>query len=249
MAGCNSICKQSYFKKVTNAAIDSVKGSTLFPSLAIAQGALESDWGRSGLASKYNNFFGIKKDGADRWTGRIINLPTKEEKDGRVVVVHADFRWYEEPFQSFYDRRRFLEKNPRYRKNGVFSASTPEEQAWALQRAGYATDSKYAEKLISTIKANNLKKYDGFSLNPANSFTPENPFTTVPDITNIPFRNTTQTTAGPLNTSTLFDTSILNRNTPQPHTFTDTITNNIKPIAIGLAVLTGLFITIKKLKK
>jgi flagellum-specific peptidoglycan hydrolase FlgJ len=131
---------------------------TLFVSLAIAQAALESGNGRSQLAAKYNNHFGIKANSA--WKGKVVSLRTNEVYDGKQVTVVDGFRAYDTIEDSFADRNRFLARNNRYTSAGVFSAPTPQEQARALQHAGYATDPDYANKLIGIMKANGLERFD-----------------------------------------------------------------------------------------
>jgi flagellum-specific peptidoglycan hydrolase FlgJ len=155
--------RQDYIRKFTRAAIDSTKGTKLFPSLVMAQAILESSnkygvAGASVLASQFNNHFGIKAD--SRWKGKKVNLSTREVYDGKDVIIGDYFRVYENAEQSFKDRNTFLSQNPRYRNAGVFNAPTPEAQAQALQRAGYATDPNYAQLLTLIIKSYDLKKLD-----------------------------------------------------------------------------------------
>ncbi|PLX10630.1 MAG: hypothetical protein C0594_04735, partial [Marinilabiliales bacterium] len=134
-----------YIKRFTNAVIKAAKGTGLFPSLFMAQAILESGNGQSSLASKYNNHFGIKA--SPGWKGKVIDMNTREVFDGKDVYIKDGFRWYNNPEDSFKDRVKFLKENQRYTRHGVFSAKTPEEQADALQRAGYATDPNYASTL------------------------------------------------------------------------------------------------------
>lgn len=133
-------------------------GSGLFPSVLLAQAALESGYGKSELAHKFNNLFGIKA--TPSWTGDRVTMKTREVIDGETVFVDADFRAYPSPADSLKDRNSFLKRNIRYTNAGVFKARTPEEQATALQRAGYATDPGYAAALIRIIRQNNLTRFD-----------------------------------------------------------------------------------------
>lgn len=155
--------RQEYIQKFKKAAIDSIKGTGLFPSVLMAQAILESSNaqgqpGLSLLSRKYNNHFGVKADKS--WKGKKVNLQTGEVYNGVNVVVGDYFRVYDNPAQSFKDRNEFLVKNPRYTKAGVFKATTPERQADALQKAGYATDPQYAAKLKSLIRTLHLKTLD-----------------------------------------------------------------------------------------
>lgn len=130
----------------------------LFPSITIAQAIHESGWGKSSLAAKYNNLFGVKASSS--WTGKVVELPTQEEVDGGIITITAKWRVYDSWNDSVLDRIKFLLENSTYRNNGVFEAKNYIEQAEALQRAGYATDSSYATKLIQTIQTYSLYVYD-----------------------------------------------------------------------------------------
>lgn len=155
--------REEYIAKFKEVVIDSVKGTGLFPSVMMAQAILESankygQPGASELASEYNNHFGIKAD--SKWKGKKVNLKTREVYDGKSVMEGHFFRVYENPALSFKDRNQFLIANPRYRKAGVFTASTPEGQAEALHKAGYATDPAYAQLIKFLIKKYKLKELD-----------------------------------------------------------------------------------------
>jgi len=139
-------------------------GTGIFPEVIIAQAIIESSTkgsdgffypGTSILASRGNNYFGIKA--GKSWKGDKITLPTNEYVNGKKITVNADFRKYDTPGDSFKDYIKFLKDNPRYRKAGVFKAKTPQEQTKALQTAGYATDPKYSDKLNVII--NNVKSF------------------------------------------------------------------------------------------
>jgi len=140
-------------------------GTGLFASLFMAQAILESSDkngvpGASSLAVKHNNFFGIKAQKNDGWTGKVVMKKTREVIKGKDVMVDAPFRVYDNAEQSFIDRVAFLKRNKNYAKAGVFTASTPGKQAEALETAGYATDPNYAEMLIAMISKYNLTTLD-----------------------------------------------------------------------------------------
>lgn len=148
--------KLSFIRTFSPMVIQASQDSGLFPSVMMAQAALESGWGESRLAKLYNNFFGIKADKA--WKGEQVILSTQEYISGELVTVQDGFRVYPTPLDSFLDRARFLRRNPRY--VNVFLSGSPQQQAQRLQAAGYATDPNYAAKLISTIVANDLMALD-----------------------------------------------------------------------------------------
>ena len=146
---------KQFYKKYAYSAIVACKGTGLFPSVMLAQAALESGYNTSVLSSKYNNFFGIK---ANNYTGRTVNLSTGEVINGKKETINSNFRVYKSATESFTDRNKFLKTNARYKS--VFTAKTPEEQCNELQKAGYATAQNYANTLIKIINENNLKTID-----------------------------------------------------------------------------------------
>jgi flagellum-specific peptidoglycan hydrolase FlgJ len=150
--------RTQYIEHIKDVAIKLTSGTGLFASLMIAQACLESANGVSFLARVHNNHFGIKSNPA--WKGGIVSLPTTEVVKGKVIKTDAVFRSYPSLEEGFKDRNHFLQVNTIYRANGVFSAATPEDQAKALVRAGYATDPAYAVKLSQLIMQFNLKQYD-----------------------------------------------------------------------------------------
>ena len=151
----NASQKLAFIHKVwTNIAGLDLQG--LYPSVLIAQAALESGWGQSELATKYNNPFGVKKGSS--WTGRTVNLPTREVVNGVSQTVRADFRVYPSWMASIADRNKLLLTLKRYAN--VRSAATPQAQVEALKAAGYATGENYVSSLMNTINANGLTRYD-----------------------------------------------------------------------------------------
>lgn len=154
----NEMTPTEFLSTYAPVAVLATAGTPLFPSITLAQAILESGWGKSSLTTKHNNFFGIKAAGG--WQGKTVNMSTGEVFNGSKVTIKSDFRAYDSPLESFKDRVKFLTENTRYKANGVFDAQTPEEQAYALKRAGYATATNYAETLIGLINQYNLKQYD-----------------------------------------------------------------------------------------
>jgi len=146
----------AFISKYSPVALAATKGTNIFPSVQMAQAILESGWGTSRM-TQYNNIFNIKTHG---WKGESYCFTTDEFIDGVQDWGNHCFRVYNSTVDSFKDHIKFLKENPRYTKNGVFSANTPEAQAWALQKAGFATHPQYAELLIEVINKYDLKKLD-----------------------------------------------------------------------------------------
>lgn len=125
-------------------------------SVTIAQAALESAWGESGLTKNGNALFGIKA--GKSWTGKRYTTRTTEVQNGNTISTTADFRAYDSWADSIIDHDDFLRRNSRYAK--VLECDNGYDAADALQAAGYATDPYYAHKLQSIISQYGLSKYD-----------------------------------------------------------------------------------------
>lgn len=158
--------QQDFINAILPGALENYKKYKIFPSLCMAQAILESGWGKSGLATRANNLFGIK---AYNWNGAYVEMATTEYRFGVPYKTTAKFRKYNNFSESVVDHGKFLSENKRYANAGLFSARNYSEQAYALRKAGYATDPNYPSQLIDVIRSYNLDKYD----NP--NFSLENP--------------------------------------------------------------------------
>lgn len=140
----------SYISKFKEIAMGNMKNYGIPASIILAQGILESGAGRGDLAITANNHFGIKCHVG--WTGESV----KHDDDADQEC----FRKYDNPSESFKDHALFLTGRSRYSK--LFEFSKGDYKAWAkgLRAAGYATDPKYPDKLISYIERYNLHEYD-----------------------------------------------------------------------------------------
>ena len=118
----------------------------------ISQAALETGWGKKEIrhadGSTSFNLFGIKA-GAN-WKGPVAEVTTTEYVNGRAMKVTAKFRAYASYAESFADYARLMKTSPRYEKV-LAQSSTATGFAQGLQRAGYATDPAYADKLAKVI--------------------------------------------------------------------------------------------------
>lgn len=145
--------------------------SGLPASLLLAQMIQESGFKLSELASKYNNPFGIKADKS--WKGKSVAMTTTEEVNGVKVPTVAYFRVYDSLEQAFAGRTEFFQQNPRYSE--LLKTNNPYDGAKLLQKAGYATDSNYANSLISLINKYNLTQYDTGGPVSSPASTPDSP--------------------------------------------------------------------------
>ncbi|MGR0137185.1 MULTISPECIES: flagellar assembly peptidoglycan hydrolase FlgJ [Pseudomonas] len=132
------------------------------PKYLVAQAALETGWGKSVMraedGSSSHNLFGIKA--GKSWQGGQARAITSEFRDGAMVKETAQFRSYDSYQDSFHDLVTLLQSNDRY-KDVVKSADNPERFVRELQKAGYATDPNYANK-ISQI-AHSMNSYQNYA--------------------------------------------------------------------------------------
>ena len=139
--------------------LDHMKKYHIPASITIAQAGLESNWGRSRLANKYNNLFGIKANSDDE----KVQMYTTENIRGKNVQVKQYFTVYNSWADSINAHTLLIVNGTvdnHARFHGVQTAKTYQQAAYELQRNGYATDPDYASKLIYAIKKFNLAQYD-----------------------------------------------------------------------------------------
>jgi len=141
---------ENYINLYKDIAVSEMKRTGIPASITIAQGMIESDYGRSTLAREANNHFGIKCH--NDWTG-----PTMHKNDDRR---NECFRKYKKAEESFYDHSNFLRTGSRY--SFLFNIETEDYKEWArgLKKAGYATNPDYANMLIRKIEEYNLMNLD-----------------------------------------------------------------------------------------
>lgn len=142
--------QEKYISTYADIAVQEMYRSGVPASITLAQGMLESGNGRSQLALKSNNHFGIKCHNG--WTGERVY----HDDDAKGEC----FRKYPHPHQSYRDHSDFLRYRDRYKF--LFDLKTTDYKGWAygLKQAGYATDSGYATKLIKLIEEYKLYQYD-----------------------------------------------------------------------------------------
>jgi flagellar protein FlgJ len=118
----------------------------------LGQAALESGWGRHEIAGANgqptHNLFGIKA--GKNWTGRVVNAVTTEYVNGVATKKVEKFRAYDNYCDAFKDYANLLKNNQRY-QNVVANAKDAYGFAQGLQKAGYATDPHYADKVMRVI--------------------------------------------------------------------------------------------------
>jgi flagellar protein FlgJ len=141
------------FVKEHQEAARAVEAQTGIPAgFLIAQAAHETGWGKRDIrkadGTPSNNLFGIKA-GAN-WKGPVAEVTTTEYVGGRPQKVVQKFRAYASAEESFADYAKLMQGNPRYQQV-LANAGNAQSFAQGLQRAGYATDPAYADKLTRVI--------------------------------------------------------------------------------------------------
>jgi LysM repeat protein len=146
------ISRSEYVDKWSSIAVQQMMQHNIPASITLAQGILESGSGNSELAVKGNNHFGIKCHG---WEGKKMYIDDDKKNEC--------FRVYKSAKQSFEDHSAFLMKYDRYKF--LFTYDVTNYKAWAkgLKKAGYATNPKYPERLITIIEELGLHDYDRLS--------------------------------------------------------------------------------------
>ena len=123
----------------------------------IAQAIIESGWGKSGLASKYHNYFGLKCGSS--WKGKSVNMATKEEyKVGTMTNIRDNFRVFDDFDDGIRGYFEFINTSRYANLKGV---KNPEEYVRRLKADGYATSSKYVDNIMRVIRDNKLTRFDG----------------------------------------------------------------------------------------
>ncbi len=147
---------QEYISSYAELAIQEEQRTGIPASIKLAQALIESNGGRSVLATRANNHFGIKCK--SYWTGKRY-FYTDDDRDTDGNLVPSCFRMYESVESSYMDHSNFLTGSERYEE--LFTYEATDYVAWAegLRKCGYATDPGYAKKLIRVIERYRLDGY------------------------------------------------------------------------------------------
>ncbi len=157
MTGHASDAVMSYIDNYKGIAVAEMERTGVPASIKLAQAILESNMGRSELASQANNHFGIKC--GNNWNGKEYYLEDDDTDDSGNMVPSC-FRVFSSEYESFVAHSEFLLASKRYAF--LFDYDKKDYKSWAygLRKAGYATDRQYPYKLISIIERYNLSRYD-----------------------------------------------------------------------------------------
>lgn len=147
--------RKDFVSRLWPHAVEAGQALGVPPHFLIAQAALESGWGKAeirGADGKPSfNLFGIKAGAG--WKGDVVQAATTEYVNGQAQGRTEPFRAYGSYGEAFRDYASMLAGNPRY-ASVLDSASNPQAFAQELQKAGYATDPAYANKLTRILGSN-----------------------------------------------------------------------------------------------
>lgn len=154
----SNITVNQFIKAIAPAAQQEQKKYHIPASIIIAQAGTESNWGRSKLAYKYNNLFGMKANKNDA----RVRMYTTEHLNGKDVQVKQYFTIYDSWAESIKAHTLLIINGTVDNHNRFKGVQTKSYQkaAYELQKNGYATDPDYANKLIYAIKKYKLNQYD-----------------------------------------------------------------------------------------
>jgi flagellum-specific peptidoglycan hydrolase FlgJ len=175
----NGIIQSSAFLNLTQTAFIALIGplaqqdyhkSGVLASVTLAQAINESGWGKTELAQKGNNIFGMKISlSGNTWSGSVwdgksyVSIRTTEEYGGKKTKITAKFRKYKSVTDSIADHSAYLVNamnGSKRRYTGLTATKKYSEQLKILQKGGYCTWSSYVSELTSLIKKYKLTQYD-----------------------------------------------------------------------------------------
>jgi len=146
--------RRDFLSALSTEAIRSGVENQLPPSITLAQAVLESGWGRSGLAKKHNNLFGVKAGARD---GGVLLASWEGGGEGRTLKK-SRFRKYAAWSESLADHNRLLSRDRRYSQ--ARESWTDWQQFLDRLAPVYATDPLYARRISQIVERYNLHVWD-----------------------------------------------------------------------------------------
>ena len=150
-----------YIETYKYLAIDEMDRSGIPASIIMAQAIVETNAGSSALARNSNNHFGIKCK--NYWKGETY-YASDDDRDQDGNLIPSCFRQYDSVWDSYEDHSEFLMTTEHYQVLFAYDKTDYEKWAKGLQLCGYASDPKYAEKLIRTIHLYGLHDLDYYTV-------------------------------------------------------------------------------------
>jgi flagellar protein FlgJ len=144
--------QQDFVDRMLPHAVQASQATGVPARLMLGQAALESGWGKREIrmpdGGNSFNLFGIKATGG--WNGKVAEVMTTEYRNGVAYKQVERFRAYSSYAEAFQDHANLIGSSPRYAEV-MQQAGNPAGMALAVQRAGYATDPNYADKLARVM--------------------------------------------------------------------------------------------------
>lgn len=155
----NEATALAFVKRLAPHAARAAQRLQVAPQFLLAQAALETGWGKHMIrgpdGANSNNLFGIKA--SDSWQGARVNTTTREFEGDQARTTTAQFRAYMSEAESFADYAGLLLGSPRYR-SALNQGDNGHAFAHGLQRGGYATDPKYADKILRIADSETMRE-------------------------------------------------------------------------------------------
>jgi flagellum-specific peptidoglycan hydrolase FlgJ len=140
---CGKSCQaktDAFIAQHMDELVSAIKGTGIFFATIVAQKTLESGYGESQLAKKYNNYGGVKYGGGVWGATGSVSLDTTEVVRGSTVKTKASFAIYPSPLASFQGYIKVLQDpTKKYTQNGVFKSRNAIEQVERIVKSGYTT--------------------------------------------------------------------------------------------------------------
>ena len=165
-----NLSEKDLIEKVGKLFTEDNKNSGVLASVSMAQFILESGWGKSELAQKANNLFGMKKSlSGNTWSGSawdgssVYQKPTQEFDGSKYITITADFRKYPDVAKSIADHSAYLlgaKNGSGLRYAGLKDETNYKKAITIIKNGGYATSPTYIEKVCSIIEKWNLTRFD-----------------------------------------------------------------------------------------
>lgn len=144
--------KENFIKQLWDGAKKAASAIGVMPETLLAQAALETNWGKNILrlaqGDSSHNLFNMKAD--SDWNKKTTTVSSLEYKEGELVKEKSAFKHYDSYLESFMDYMRLLTQNSRYQE-AIQKSGDPKAFMQALQKAGFATDPQYADKVMNVL--------------------------------------------------------------------------------------------------
>lgn len=162
--------EKEFVEKIGKLATKDMERSGILASVSVAQACLESGYGTTDLARNANNLFGMKctlsgNTWKSVWDGKskYTKITKEEYTPGVITNVKADFRKYSSIEKSINDHSLYLtqaKKGSKLRYKGLVGEKNYRKAIQIIKNGGYATDSKYVDKICNLIERWNLTRFD-----------------------------------------------------------------------------------------